>query len=150
MCESVGDTFYACQLKPQLACCICLGGRGETFSAAEIEQLLQEGQELQVKALADLPESWHSALSEIKHREVVLESVIPEILKRDQTDALQGDSIPVLQAMYATPKAESLPAGALTSEPSETDNGKKGRGSAKGRKSKAAGVTKALDDLSIS
>lgn len=42
------DDFYTSQLKPQQVCCVLLGGKGETFNAAEVEALLHQGQAAQV------------------------------------------------------------------------------------------------------
>lgn len=98
--------------------------------------------DFQVRALAWLPDLWEAAVTESKHAKIVNDLVIPEILKRDKKQKLEGEAVPALKAIYATPKVDQLPPGALTKDGSGSGAGSSSGGGQAGQKGKGGGKKK--------
>jgi len=72
------------------------------------------------------------------------DTIIPAILKRDGTEHLTGDAVPILKAYFATPKPQSLPAGALSQGGGGEEKAGAGAGKARGPSGqKGSGKSKA-------
>lgn len=104
-----------CMMSYQRAAALLLGGAGKALDAAEVQQLLKQGDEARESVLAWFPEVWraHAADGE-PDRTLVLQKLLPECEKRHgQQLPLEGEVEALHGLLYVTKAPSSIPPGAL-------------------------------------